>query len=234
MKDLINCVIIDDDKMHASITKQMAERVDFLNVVAVCTDAVDASKQLSENKIDLVFLDMEMPQMSGFDFINMLNIKPRIIVTSGHKEYAFEAFDYDVTDYIMKPFDFPRFLKAVMKVRDELKSGEAPAPSEGRDFIFLKTSTNIVKLKLEDILYVEALGDYMKVVSYDGSHITHSTLKRLEKILPADTFQRAHRSFVVNIHKIKKIQDETIQVEETVIPIGKSYKAELFNKLKIV
>jgi len=171
--------------------------------------------------------------MSGFEFLKMLNTKPKIIVTSGHKKYALEAFDFDVTDYIIKPFDFPRFLKAVMKVRDELQSGDAPG-AEGRDFIFLKTSSNIVKLKLEDILYVEALGDYMKVVAYEGTYITHSTMKRLEKILPNDTFQRAHRSYVVNIHKIKKIQDETLQVEDKVVPIGKSYKGGLFNKLKII
>lgn len=230
----MRCIIVDDEEMSRQIIGKFVEQTDFLENIGSFSNAIDASGVLRKEKVDVIFLDVEMPEMSGLDLIKILKEKPQIILISSEQKYAVEAFEYEVTDYILKPLNYARFLKAVEKANEKLSASQSHTPVHKDDSIFIKVDSRLVKLDKSDIIYIEALRDYVIVHTDNKKYTVFSTMKGIEKNLPNDEFTRVHRSYIIRIDKIQDIEDNTLVIKNKVIPIGPSYKAELMNKLNII
>jgi len=233
----MNCIIIDDDSFVRKITEDFVRKTESLNLLHSLSNAVDAINVLGANEnIDLIFLDIEMPEMTGIDFLNALSILPQIIIISSKEKYAINAFEFDVTDYLLKPFTYSRFCKAVNKALDRQEKNRMYAKA---DEIFIKHNSSLVKLKYADILWVEAMENYVVINTFDEKYMIHFTMRAIEGKLPANQFLRVHRSFIVNIGSIHSIEDNTIQIKtidkaKNAIPIGKIYKDKLLKALNVI
>jgi DNA-binding LytR/AlgR family response regulator len=228
----MNCIIVDDDKMSRKVLEEFVKRTDSLNLINTYSNAVEAINSLKNcvDPIHLIFLDIEMPDMSGIEFLNTLKeVSSQIIIVSAKDKYAITAFEYDVTDYLLKPITYARFYKAVDKVFkriDDIISIKRPSDlKEDIDEIFIKKNSTLVRLKYDDILYIEALENYVIVNTYTEKFTIHFTMKSIEDKLPVKKFKRVHRSFIVNINRIKGIEDNSIiiKLEEGIklLPVGK-------------
>jgi DNA-binding LytR/AlgR family response regulator len=232
----MNCIIIDDDKLSTTILEEFVNRTETLNLFSSYSNAVDAINALKKNdNIDLIFLDIEMPEMTGFDFLKTLENLPQIIIVSSKENYALDAFEYDVTDYLLKPVTYARFFKAVNKV---FKNFNRKYNSSATDEIFIKKNSSLVRIKFEEILWVEALENYVTFNTFKEKFTIHFTMKSVENKLPANKFLRVHRSFIVNMSSIDYIEDNIIYIKISdgtkSIPIGKSYKDDLLNDLNLI
>lgn len=234
----MNCIIVDDDKLSRMVLEEFIAKTEDLKLIDSFQDAISASNSINRNKsrIDLIFLDIEMPEMNGIDFMNSMKNLPQVIISSSKEKYAIEAFDFDVTDYLLKPTSFPRFLKAVNRAinnhsfdRIELKN---------KDEIFIKKGSSLIRMKFSEILWVEALENYVILNTASDKFTIHFTMKSIEKKLPRPNFVRVHRSFIVNTHSISVIKDNTIEIlfddEVQSIPIGKSYKDKLLDDINLI
>jgi len=232
----MNCIIVDDDSLVRMITEDFVKKTESLVLLHSLSSAIEAINVLNSNEnIDLIFLDIEMPEMTGIDFLNALSTLPQIIIISSKDKYAIHAFEYDVTDYLLKPFAYSRFCKAVNKALE--RQGKSRMHTKG-DEIFIKHHSSLVKLKYTDILWVEALENYVIINTFDERYTIHFTMRALEEKFPATQFLRVHRSFIVNVGSINSIEDNTIHVKtkdkvKNNIPIGKSYKDNLLNTLNV-
>ena len=227
---MINCIVIDDDLVSIEVLSELIQRTDYLNLVDTFNNPISASSVLSTGHVDLMFLDIEMPEMSGLDLIKTLDKKPQIILVSSKENYALDAFALQVTDYLLKPVkDYPRFLKAVMKAKEVIDRQEAEKSS--KDGIFLKVDSLLVNFNLSDISYVEAYGDYVKVHTDNKVYTIYATLKGVENKLPSTEFIRIHRSFIVRIDKIKNIDNNNLQIVDKIIPISNTYKPVLMERI---
>lgn len=224
----MNCIIVDDDDASRATLAQIAKQVDYLNVVKTCTTPLEAMNVLKKEDIDVIFLDIEMPEMSGIDLLKALDNKPQVILTTSHKEYALDAYDLNVTDYLIKPVTLPRFLKAMAKIKTAQSSDNISA---SQDFFFIKKDSVLTKVPVTDILWIEALGDYITVHTKDQRFVIHATLKSIESKLPANKFVRVHRSYIVQIDNVRKVEDTTIYINETSIPVGALYKESFIKRL---
>ncbi len=233
----MNCIIIDDDSFVRKITEDFVKKTESLTLLHSLSSAVEAINVLNSNEnIDLIFLDIEMPEMSGIDFLNALSNLPQIIIISSKDKYAVNAFEYDVTDYLLKPFTYSRFCKAVNKASE--RQEKSRLHSKG-DEIFIKHNSSLVKLKYADILWVEALENYIIINTFDEKYTIHFTMRAIEEKLPPKQFVRVHRSFIVNVGSIHSIEDNTIFIKtgdkaKNSIPIGKSYKDNLLKDLNVI
>ena len=234
----MNCIIIDDDPLSLKVVEEFVNRTDFLDLKYTFHDAVEAINTInvSDDDIDLIFLDIEMPEMSGIDFLNTVKNLPQIIIISSQEKYALQAFDYDVVDYLLKPITFSRFYKAANKAKDNISvSGEQ---KQGTDEIFIKKDSALIRLKYEDILWVEAMENYVVIQSYDQKFTIHFTMKSIINQLPADQFKRVHRSYIVNIRNIDRIEDNYVIINsnrgQKNIPIGKAYKEKFLKELNLI
>lgn len=240
----MNCIIVDDDKLSRKVLTEFVNRTENLVLIDTFESAVQAINSLKKikDKLDLVFLDIEMPDMSGMEFLQNLKTYPQIIIASSKEKYALEAFEYDVTDYLLKPISYSRFFKSVTKaIKKEQESISFNNSSNGiklDDEIFIKKNSTLIKLKYEDIFYIEALENYITVNSIDDKYTIHFTMKAIESKLPSDFFKRVHRSFIVNIKNIKGIEDNSVIIKlkntTKLIPIGKSYKENLMDELNLI
>lgn len=244
----MNCIILDDDQLAQNAIADFIEHVPYLNLIGKCTTAFEAYDELHKNKIDLIFLDTQLPGISGIDFIKSLDEKPMIIFTTLFQEFALEAFNLNAMDYLMKPISFDRFLKATNKAYEyySLKNlkmkvtGKAKEPSAASDFILVKADYKTIKVNLDDILYVEGLKDYIKIftVGSEKPIITLNSLKRMQENLPSERFARVHKSFIISLNHIKVINKTQVVIGKTYIPIGESYKdifiSEMENKRLMV
>ncbi len=233
----MNCIVIDDDKLSRRIVEEFINKTDFLNHVDSFDNAVDAiSLFKSGNEVNLIFLDVEMPVMTGIEFIKTLKNPPQIIIISSKDQYAIQAFEYDVTDYLLKPVAYSRFFRAVDKAYSQFTKG--PAVNDNKNEIFIKKNSSLVKLKYEEILWVEALENYVIVNTFDDKYTIHFTMKSIEKKLPSSKFSRVHRSYIVNTSSINLIEDNSILIPvdggTKSIPIGKSYKDKLMDDLNLM
>jgi DNA-binding LytR/AlgR family response regulator len=229
----MNCLIVDDEDMSRTIVQHFVEQTNFLNLVQSCSDAIQAANVLQQTPVDVLFLDIEMPHMTGMELVKSLQVKPQIIFITSRTDYAVEAFEYNVTDYLVKPITYARFLKAVTKAKEQFDA-QQPVQLHSKD-LYIKTDSKIVKLNLKDLLYVEALADYVMFYTANGSrHVVHSTMKGVEKKLNSGEFIRVHRSFIINIEKIDAIEDLSIVINKKLIPIGASYKDGFLKKLNIL
>lgn len=228
----MRCAIVDDDELSIRLIAEYISQTDFLDLVGTYTNAIKASNTLSREPVDLIFLDVEMPDMTGLELIKSMERKPQIILITSKSDYAIEAFEYQVADYLLKPIGYSRFLKAVNKARDlfEVKQKGATAPKH----LYIKEDSVLVNVPLADIMWIEALGDYVTINRIDKKHTVLTTMKSMETKLPDSEFIRVHRSFIVRVDKISNLDGNLLVVGKKLVPIGKSYRKTLMNRLNIV
>jgi two-component system LytT family response regulator len=231
----MNCLIVDDNKLARTAMKQLASHVEHLHVAGECSSAMEAYNLLQKEKIDLLLLDIEMPGMSGLELTRNLGKKrPVIIFTTVKKEYAVEAFELNVADYLIKPVQPARFIQAIEKAREIADSDHRELQVSETEFVFIRDSGILKRIRTEDILFLEAMGDYVKLNTPQKFHAIHTTLKALEEKLPPGKFMRVHRSYIVALDKIESIEDGTILIQKHAIPIADAYRAALNNKLNLL
>jgi DNA-binding LytR/AlgR family response regulator len=228
---MIRCIAIDDENLALDLIEDDILKVPFLQLVKKCRSGIESLDVLQTEKIDLLFLDIQMPDISGIQFLKSLPHKPLVIFTTAYEKYALEGFELDVIDYLLKPYSFERFLKAVNKAQDYLsileKNQALPAAGEIRyssQFIFVKSDYKLVKIEIAEIQYIESLKDYIKIIVGGKPVMTLSSMKAIEEKLVAPDFIRVHRSFMVNIRKIQYIHRNFVMVGDKEIPIGDNYK----------
>ncbi len=231
-----SCVIVDDEPMANSFLQHYCERLGTIDVSGIFEDAPTALSFLKQHVVDILFLDVEMPGLSGFQLLDQLAYMPKVVLTTSKTDYAFNAFQYNVTDYLKKPIAFNRFQESIGKIAQSLqKTAVAITPAAKKEDIFIKADGKFVRLNYEDILYIESMGDYVKYFTSTKSYITHSTLKAVEeKVEDGGSFLKVHRSYIVNLKKIKDIQDNTLLIEGKVIPISKSLRSDVLQKIGVV
>jgi len=227
----VKCLIVDDEPMARDVIRRYVEKIPSLQVAGEFGNAIDATLYLQRNAIDMIFLDIRMPQLTGTDFVRSLRHVPKIIFTTAHKEYAHEGFELDVVDYLLKPIRFDRFLRAVNKAFPA-KHQEVVAinPLAGHNtkfaspFIYLRVDRKMIKVLMDDILYVESSKDYVKVFTTSSTIMTRQTISSVEAMLSENKFFRIHRSYIVSLDKIKSFTTEVVEVGNTELPIGKLYR----------
>ncbi|NLR68317.1 response regulator transcription factor [Chitinophaga varians] len=231
----MNCLIVDDNKLARTAMKQLASHVEQLHVTGECSSAMEAYNLIQKEKIDLLLLDIEMPGMSGLELTRNLGKKrPVIIFTTVNKDYAVEAFELNVADYLIKPVSPARFIQAIEKAREIIDSNNREIQVSDTEFVFIRDNGILKKIRTEDILFLEAMGDYVKLYTAQKFHAIHTTLKALEEKLPANKFMRVHRSYMVALDKIESIEDGNIIIQKNAIPVADTYKAALNNKLNFL
>lgn len=229
---VIKSIIVDDEELSRNILKNFVTKTQHLEVMALCADGIEASNYLSRHQVDLIFLDIEMPEMSGIDLIKSLSKPPMVILVTSKREHAIEAFEYNVVDYVLKPFDYSRFLKAVNKAK-EIYSVNNESQEDDPD-IFVKVDSRLVKIKSSDVYWIEALGDYIVINTEESKYIVHNTMKGIETKLSSDKFLRVHRSYIVRLDKVETLDESVIVIKQKIIPIGGTYKSRLMNRLNMV
>jgi two-component system LytT family response regulator len=234
----MNCILVDDNKMARLALKELIKQVDFLELKHESEEPVDAFNYLQKNNTDLVFLDIEMPGMSGIELIKNLdkNKWPIIILISAKKEYAIEAFELNVADYIIKPVTLPRFIQAVAKAKELFESrGQKIEMSEKeKDYIFVRSNSVLNKIMMNEILYIQALGDYVNIFLRDKRFTVHITLKEIEEKLPSDKFYRLHRSYLIALDQVDKVEEGTVFIGKHPIPIGEQFKKEFLRRINLI
>lgn len=230
----MKCIIIDDEKIARAALKKLCEKVDFLEPVAEFNNPLEAIDFLNREEVDLVFLDIHMPDFSGFDFLSSVKNVPEVIITTSDKNFGVQAFEHDVSDYILKPVSTPRFIKAVNKVRDKRISTKKNKPDSKEKHIFINVNSRLVRLNYDEILFMEARGDYVQIQTPKKKHLVHATMKRFAEKLPPNHFVQVHRSYIININKIIDIEDNSILIAEEIIPISRSNKDELLDRLNTI
>ena len=221
----IKCVIIDDEALAISVIEDHLKNFDNIEVVATYTNPLKAFGLLEKEKIDVIFLDINMPQITGFTFIENLSYKPSIVITTAYREYAVKSYELNVLDYLVKPIPFQRFLKTMNKVyqRVYLNTNTPEVSLQQEPHIFLKVSKKLIKVNLNDILFIESLKDYIKVITTLGDYVVHKSLTAISEELPQSNFLRVHRSFTISINKIKSIEGNMVEIGNRRIPIGRNY-----------
>lgn len=231
----MNCLIVDDNKIARTTLKKLVSLDNSLVLVEECSNAAEAYSQMFNQQIELLFLDIEMPGMSGMELAKSLGQRrPLIIFTTSERNYAADAFDLDVIDFIIKPVTPGRFLHAMEKVREFLKNKSLTTDVKEEGFIFIRDSNTVRRLELKDILYLEAQGDYVKIYLQGQSYNIHSTLKSVEDKLPANIFLRVHRSFIINVSKIDTLEGGTLIINQSLVPVSDAYRAALNKRMQIL
>lgn len=233
----MNCIIVDDDQMSCKILEGYVAKSSALNLIGTFSDSVEARNIITKRRdIDLVILDIHMPELDGFDFINSLDNPPNIIIVTATEEYALKAFDFNVVDYLLKPISYGRFCKAIDKTIRYYSRKEIS--NTGDEEIFIKKGSSLVKLKLKDIIYIEALENYVTLTTNDDRYTIHFTMKAMESQLPSGVFIRVHRSFIINKSMIQAIKESSLDlmVGDTIkgIPVGKSFRESLLDDINVM
>lgn len=235
----LKALIVDDEDLARSLIETYINDIEFMEVAASCSSAIEALNYLSKNTVDVMLLDINMPKLDGLSFLRTLKNPPMVIITTAYREYALEGYELDVVDYLSKPFSFERFLVAINKVLSRVSSKNEVKPvannekkEEFKPYIFVKADKVTYRVNLDEILFIEAVGDYIKIITTAKSLITYMYLKDVEKLLPANEFPRVQRSFIVSVSKIDKIEGNMIFIRDSIIPIGKNYKENFMKMLK--
>jgi DNA-binding LytR/AlgR family response regulator len=232
------CLIADDEPLAREVIRRYIAHVPSLQLVGECSNAMEVIESVQRQEVDLIFLDIHMPEILGTELIKILKYPPKIIITTAHQEYALEGYELDVVDYLLKPIKFDRFLKSISKLfhqSDDViltsvsTTEKTEAPKE--PYLFFRTERKTVKVILKDILYVEGMGNYVKIFTESGVVITKTSLATVEAMLPEDSFVRIHRSFIVSKSKIKSFNNEVVEVSKSEIPIGKLFKNNVIKLL---
>lgn len=227
----LNCIIIEDEPLALERTKSYVLRLPYLNLLSSFESGIDAITFLKGNRVDLIFLDINMDELSGIQLLESTKIESEVIITTAYSEYALKGFDLNVTDYLLKPFTFERFLQAVDKAQNNLSKKDVV---KEKGFIFVKTEYRLEKLSLNDILYIEGMRDYRRIHTSDKRIMTLQTFKDFEQEIPSSIICRVHKSFMVSIDKIVSVERDRIKIKDVLIPISETYKKdflELINRL---
>lgn len=232
---VIRCLIVDDEPLARQIIKRYIEQVPVFRLEGECGNAIEAFSFLQQHTVDLMFLDIRMPQLNGNDFLKTLKNPPKVIITTAYPDYALEGYELDVVDYLLKPIPFDRFLKAVNKAYGQsFFKVEQVVPIEEKandSFVYFRADRKMVKVMLKDILYIESMKDYIKVFTSAGTIITKQSISSVEAMLPEKEFIRSHRSYIVSSRHIKSFTAELIEIHNTEIPIGKLFRNEVMKAL---
>jgi len=229
----LKCLIIDDEPLAQRVLEKYISELPGLELKGKCSDAIEAMDVLQEQEVDLIFLDINMPRLSGINFLKTFKNPPMVIITTAYTEYALESYELNVLDYLKKPFSFERFLQAVQKAEEKKKVEVDPQDqnNEDRDFIFVKVNKKTINVILDDIEYIEALGDYVKIFTAKGHTVTYQSMKGLERLLPIHRFYRIHKSYIVSLSKIKSIEGNMVHMRNETLPIGNNYKQGFFQRI---
>lgn len=225
----IQCIIIDDEPLSQDILKKFILEIERLEIAGIFDDALEASVFLRDHKVDLIFLDINMPRLSGIQFFKSLENPPPVIFTTAYPEFAVEGFALDAVDYLLKPFPFERFLKAVNKAFEKMDNSHFTSKEK---VLWLKSDKKLNKLFVQDIMYIEAVGDYVKIVMEEGNLLVHETLQGILSKLKTHGFERIHRSYIIAMDKIAYVEGNRVGVGDTVLPVGQSYRDNFFRKIK--
>jgi two-component system LytT family response regulator len=236
---MIRCLIVDDEPLALHILEDYMSKIPFLQLVKATTNPIEALTLVQEGSVDLVFLDVQMPELTGIQFLRIANGRAKVILTTAYPQYALEGYELDVIDYLLKPIAFDRFFKSVQKAQTVLqpavapKSNQAETPQKPQqdflsDFIFVKTEHKIQKVYLNDILFIEGLKDYISIFTPAERIITLQNMKKMEDALPAKYFIRVHKSYIVSVNKIDSIERSRIFIGDKIIPVGDTYREEFF------
>ncbi|MGV3705887.1 MAG: LytR/AlgR family response regulator transcription factor [Arcticibacter sp.] len=233
---MIRCLVVDDEPLALDILIDYIEKVPSLELVKATTSAFEALAIAQAEDVDLIFLDVQMPELTGIQFLKIIKGKCKVILTTAYSQYALDGYDLDVADYLLKPIAFDRFYKAVVKVQQQLQEKSAAVPEKQnsgvQDFIFVKTEHRIQKVNINDILYIEGLKDYISIFTSQERIITLQYMKKMEEALPVEIFARVHKSYIVAIPKIESIERGRIQISDKIIPIGDTFKEAFFSKIQ--
>ncbi len=232
----IRALIVDDEPLAQNVIEQYANKLPNLIISGKCNDAICAHHFLQENKVDLLFMDINMPKLSGISFLKTLKNPPLVIFTTAYSEYALEGFELNAIDYLKKPFSFDRFCKAYFRAEELLQlkkdSTQTPTVEKETDFIFIKADKKMVKVKFSEILYIEGLGDYIKLHLSDKKLVTNLSMKKVFDLLPEKDFYRTHKSFIISLDKIESVEGNMTKINNTKLPIGNSYRQEFMKFIK--
>jgi DNA-binding LytR/AlgR family response regulator len=231
---MITCLIVDDNDLSRLTLHQLALQTGRLQITGECKDAIEAHRNITANPPDLVLLDVEMPGMTGLDLLKILPKQTLAILTTSQKQYAVEAFDLNVVDYLIKPVNLPRLMQAIDKVWDIMMRNDSEVTAAADDYLFIRDNNILKKLKLEEILWIEAMGDYVKIRTGTQWHIVHSTLKAVEEKINSAKLMRVHRSYIISLDKIDSIEDGAVNITNTPIPVAESYRSKLIQKIKLL
>ncbi|MFH1050949.1 MAG: LytTR family DNA-binding domain-containing protein [bacterium] len=230
---ITKCIAVDDEPLALDIIEDYIKKIEFLELEAKCTSALEALQILKEKPVDLIFLDIQMPDLSGFEMLESLTKNPLVIFTTAYDDYAVESYNYNAIDYLIKPFSFSRFLKAIDKAHEHLASQKVKIGSgkNGKklDFIFVNADSKNVKIFLDNILFLKGLSDYIELHTVEKKYIIRDNLKDVEQMLSPSDFTRVHKSYIVSISKIDFVEGNIIKIGDEEIPIGRSYRNILLN-----
>ena len=237
MDKTINCLIVDDEVTAREVLHAHLSKIDQINILASCKNALDAFKWLSSHSVDLVFLDINMPEISGLDFAKTINHNIKIIFTTAYRDYAIEGFNLKAVDYLLKPIAFDRLLQSVQKYLDETPGCIIDTPQENivteqSDFFFVRSERKMIKIDFKSIRYIESLSDYIKIHMQNQTVVTRETISNIEAKLPTNAFIRTHRSFIIAIAHISSFTNEYVEMEGLTIPISRGYKTEVIKKIE--
>ena len=227
---MIKCIIVEDERLAQDVIKNHLQQVDRFELVGVCRTAPEAAAVLENNDVDVMFLDIQLPGMSGLNFLRTLTDPPLTVLTTAYAEHALESYEYNVVDYLLKPISFDRFLKTVNKIVDgkllneTVKEMEVPG-----DHIFVKANSKFFKVNFASIVYIEGMKDYLKIHTTENTLVTHQTMNDIEKILPAKQFLRIHKSYIISLSHIRAIYGNSVEMDNATIPVGVNYKEKIFS-----
>ena len=233
----IRCAVIDDEPPAREIMRRYIAEMPLLEMAGECSNAIQALTLLQQTRVDLLFLDIRMPQLNGNDFLKAIKNPPKVILTTAYPDYAIESYELDVVDYLLKPIHFERFVKAVNKTFQptHFSGVDLAVPIEESHnqevFVYFRADRKMVKVLLQDILYIESMKDYVKVVTVSGNIVTKQSISSVEEMLPEKRFIRTHRSFIVSVDRIRTFTNELIEIDKTEIPIGKLYRNTVIKTL---
>ncbi|MCE4564990.1 response regulator transcription factor [Maribellus sp. CM-23] len=237
MEKRIKCLVVDDEPVAREILESHLEKLESFELVGSCKSAIQAFQVISSQPVDLIFLDINMPEMSGLSLARSINSNVKVIFTTAYREYAVDGFDLQAVDYLLKPISFERFLKGVQKYMQEnvpVKSNEAiVSETEDSEFFFVRSERKMVRIKFSDIRFIESIADYIKIHLQDRNVVTRETISNIESKLPQNDFLRIHRSYIVGIKSIESFTSEYIEMGKRQLPISRSYREQVLRKLEI-
>lgn len=235
----MKCLIVDDEELAVKVIENHIQQIDGMEVAGVCHNAMDAFALLQQQPIDLVFLDIQMPKISGLSLLKSMPNKPPVILTTAHREFALEGFELDVVDYLLKPISLDRFLKAVGKIY-RLQQRAVPVPAQGQSnreenatFFYIKSDRQFIKIPLAEVLYIESLRNHVKIITTTGNYTTLLGISQMEQKLPPQHFIRIHRSYLIAITKVDRFTQTNLFIGEKTLPIGQNYREEVLRRLQI-
>ena len=232
----IKAIIIDDEPLARAVILEYSKKLPSLNIISECEDAICAHQFLQDKQVDLIFLDINMPKLTGIDFLKTLKNPPLVIFTTAYSEYALDGYELNIIDYLKKPFSFERFCKAYFRAEELLVLKQSNSKSEAiespNDFIFIKSDKKTIKVNFPDIYYIEGLGDYIKIYVGEKKLVTNLSMKKIENLLPANLFYRIHKSFIISLSKIESIEGNMVKINNTKLPVGNSYRQNFMIHIK--